>query len=42
MKYKTLSKREVSPAEKLQMEHILFLRMALNELYYNLSVFVAE
>ena len=38
--YKTLSKREESIAEKRGCSIVCLLKMALNELYYNLSVFV--
>jgi hypothetical protein len=40
MNYKTLSKREESIAENCRCSTYRLSKMALNELYYNLSVFV--
>ena len=42
MNYKTLSKREESIAENCRCSTYRLLKMALKQLYYNLSVSVAE
>ncbi len=42
MNYKTLSKREESIAENCRCNTYHLSKMALKELYHNLSVFVAE
>jgi len=39
MKFKPLSKREKSVAEKIVDRHILYIKMASRELYYNLGGF---